>query len=200
MTEPEYRGRLSLWRRGEDCYRLDPDGVRVAGPGRARTLAFAEVAGVRVYESPGLGGIPGFARCVVWPRRGRAVVLSSNHVVGIGRFEDRSATFRPFVDALVRRIAAANAAARFAFGMPRALWWSWIGLLAAVALVAPLSLVLVASDLARGRGVSAGAVMPLAIVAVVFLGLSGYIRHLRHNKPRRFDPRAAGWPGLWTAW
>jgi hypothetical protein len=98
---------------------------------------------------------------VVWPRRGRAVVLSSNHFVGLGRFEDRSASFRPFVDALVGRIAAANRNTRFVFGMPPALWWFWVALLFAVALLAPLSLIMIVAALAQGRGIAAQAFVPL---------------------------------------
>jgi hypothetical protein len=199
MDEPVYRCRLSLYRKAEETYRLSDLALAVTGAGRDRTVAYAEIRAVRVYEAPGLGSFPGFARCVVWPRRGRAIVVSSNHFLGVGRFEDRSAAFRPFVDALVRRVAGANRETRFAFGMPPALWWFWALLLGAVALLAPLSLVMIAAELAQGRAPPAQAYVPLGIVFVVFLGLFGYIRQLRRNRPRRFEPRTPGWGGLWRA-
>jgi hypothetical protein len=200
MDEPVYRCRLSLARKAEETYRLSDIALTVAGAGHDRTLAYADVRAVRVYEAPGFGtGIPTLARCVVWPRRGRAVIVPSNHFVGVGRFEDRSASFRPFVEVLVRRIAAANRETRFMFGMPPALWWFWVLLLVAVALLAPLAVVMIATELAHGHGVPPQALVPLGIVFVVFLGLFGYIRQLRRNRPRRFEPRAAGWGGLWDA-
>ena len=199
MDEPVYRCRLSLYRKGEDTFRVSDVALAMSGGGRERTIALTDIRAVRVYESPGLGTFPGFARCVVWPRRGRAVVLSSNHFVGLGRFEDRSASFRPFVEALVTRIAAANRSTRFVFGMPPALWWFWVALLFAVALLAPLSLIMIVAALVQGRDIAAQAFVPLGIVFVVFLGLFGYIRQLRRNRPRRFEPRAPGWGGVWRA-
>jgi len=199
MDGPVYRCRLSLARKGEDTFRLDDRGLSVTGGGRDRTFSYAEIRAVRVYESPGMGGIPGFARCVIWPRRGRAVVMSSNHFLGIGRFEDRLPAFRPFVDALVRRVAAANRETRFVFGMPPVLWWFWIAILVAVAMLAPLALVMIVVELANGRGFSGPGLIALGIVFTVFLGLFGYIRQLRRNRPRRFEPRDPGWAGLWHA-
>jgi hypothetical protein len=199
MDQPVYRCRLSLARKGEDIFRVNDVAFSMTGAGRERSIAHADIRAVRVYESPGLGSVAGFARCIVWPRHGRAIVLSSNHFLGVGRFEDRSAAFRPFVDALVRRIAAANRDTSFIFGMPPALWWFWVLLLAAVAMLAPLALVMIIAELAQGRGIPAQALVPLGIVFVVFLGLFGYIRQLRRNRPRRFEPRAPGWAGLWRA-
>jgi hypothetical protein len=184
MTEPVYRCRLSLYRKGEDTFSMSDAALAVSGGGRDRTLAYTDIRAVRVYESPGVGSFPGFARCVLWPRRGRAVVISSNHFLGLGRFEDRSAQFRPFVDALVRRIAAASRETRFVFGMPRALWWFWIAILAAVALLAPLALVMIVVELANGRSFPVQGLIALGIVFTVFLSLLSYIRHLRRNRPR----------------
>jgi len=200
MDEPVYRCRLSLYRKGEDTFRVNDVALTMTGGGSDRSVALGDIRAVRIYEAPGLGtGFPGFARCVIWPRRGRAVVMTSNHFLGLGRFEDRSATFRPFVEALVRRIAAATPATRFIFGMPPALWWFWVALLAAVAMLAPLSLVIIVAALAQGRSLPVQSFIPLGIVFVVFLGLFGYIRQLRRNRPRRFEPRAPGWSGLWQA-
>jgi hypothetical protein len=199
MDEPVYRCRLSLARKAEEIYRLGDVALAVTGAGHDRTLAYADIRAVRVYEAPGFGtGIPTLARCVVWPRRGRAVIVSSNHFLGVGRFEDRTASFRPFVEALVRRVAAANRETRFMFGMPPALWWFWVALLLAVALLAPLAVVMIAVELASGRGIAPQSLVPLGIVFVVFLGLFGHIRRLRSNRPRRFEPRAASWGGLWN--
>jgi hypothetical protein len=100
---------------------------------------------MRIYDSPGVHGMPGFTRCTIRPRTGRAVILSSNHFGGIGDWESRSESFRPFVDALVRRAAAANPQIAFISGMPMALWVS-CGSCAAIA----------RSGLMGGRGIRRG--------------------------------------------
>ena len=200
MDAPVYRCRLSLYRKAEETYRLSDLALSWTGAARDGAVAFADVRALRLYEAPGLAGVaPGFARCVVWPRRGRAVVLSSNHYLSLGKFEDRSASFRPFVDALVRKVAAVNNTARFISGMPAALWWFWTAILLAVAVVAPLALVVIVVELAAGRGFPTGGIVALFIVLAIFLGLLGYVRQLWRNRPRRFDPRAPGWSGPWRA-
>jgi hypothetical protein len=67
--------------------------------------------------------------------------IQSTHYTGIGSFEDRAATYTPFVRALIARVAAANPSARFRAGRHPVLYWvgSIVGLVAMVALVFMLS-------------------------------------------------------------
>ena len=148
---------------------------------------------VRIYDSPGMMGLtgqiaPAFARCVIRPKQGRAIVLSSNHFVGLGRFEDRSAAFRPFVDALVARLASGNPAARLVAGMPPALWWTWVALLVVVALVTPVFFVVIVQELIAGRVLKLAALVSALIVIGTAAGIVSYARVLRRNRPRRLTP------------
>jgi hypothetical protein len=191
MTDPEYRARPSAVR-GEQTFRLAHGAlIRETPNGAQASLPYAEIRAVRLYRSPGMGSMaPAFLRCTLRPRKGRAVVLSSNHFAGFGKFEDRSATFRPFVETLLQRLAVANPQTAFRAGMPPVLWWSWAVLLAITVIVVPLLVVLIAVDLADGRGIDAPLVAVLGVLLVVFFGTFGYVRDLRRNRSRRFDPRS----------
>jgi len=148
---------------------------------------------VRIYESPGMNPLtgqiaPGFERCVIRPRRGRTIVLSSRHFVGLARFEDRSATFRPFVDALVARLGTANPATELVAGMPPALWWTWVALLVAVALVTTIFIVVMVQELVAGRVLQMPAIISALIVVGTAAVIGSYARVLRRNRPRRLTP------------
>lgn len=189
MADSEYRFRLSLARK-EETWRLNDEALECAAGGREWRLPFAEIRTIRIYRSPGLGVFaPTFARCVIRPRRGKAVVLSSNHFAGLGRFEDRLSSFRPFVEALTRRVAAANPGAELVAGMPPGLWWTWAVVLALAAIVTPLAAVMIVVDLTSGRGFNPALLVVMAILLTLFFGLSGYVRTLRRGRPRRFDPQ-----------
>jgi len=192
VTDPTYTLRLSLAREAT-TFRLSEDALHCTTATGTRTLPFAEIGMVRVYESPGQTSLfgqiaPSFARCVIRPRRGRAIVLSSKHFIGLGRFEDRSATFRPFVDTLLARLGSANPRAQLLAGMPPVLWWTWVALLAAVALVTPVFFVIIVRELVAGRALQMPAVMSGLLVFGAALGIVSYARVLRRNRPRRFTP------------
>jgi hypothetical protein len=192
VIDPTYTLRLSLASE-EATYRLSEDALHCTTAKGTRTLPFAEIGMVRVYESPGQTSLfgqiaPAFARCVIRPRRGRAIVLSSKHFIGFGRFDDRSATFRPFVDTLLARLGSAHPGARLLAGMPPALWWTWVALLAAVALVTPVFIVVIVQELIAGRVLQMPAVLSSLIVFGAALGIVSYARVLRRNRPRRFTP------------
>jgi len=192
VTDPTYTLRLSLASE-EATYRLSEDALHSTTAKGTRTVPLAEIGSVRIYESPGAASLfgqiaPAFTRCVIRPRRGRAIVLSSNHFVGLGRFQDRSATFRPFVDTLIARLESANPGAQLLAGMPPALWWTWVVLLVAVALVLPVFTVVIVRELAEGRAIQMPAIVSSLIVLGTALSIFSYARVLRRNRPRRFTP------------
>jgi len=192
VIEPTYTLRLSLPSE-EATYRLSEHALHCTTAAGTRTLPFAEVDLVRIYESPGLASLSGqiataFTRCVIRPRSGRAIVLSTNHFVGLGRFEDRSATFRPFVDALIARLGSANPGAQLLGGMPPALWWTWVALLVAVTLVMPVFVGVLAKELIAGRPILVPAIVSSLIVLGTALAIVSYVRVLRRNRPRRLTP------------
>jgi hypothetical protein len=185
MNDPTYRFRLSRFRK-EATYRLTDAGLAWSDGAREDALAYADMRQMRIYDTPGVSGMPGFTRCTIKRRTGRAVILSSNHFGGIGDWESRSESFRPFVDALVRRAAAANPQIAFISGMPMALWVTWIVLMVALLIVTPLG---VAAVVIGGAEMSAGAYSAFAICAGLLLGFFPLLRLVRRNRPRRFDGR-----------
>jgi hypothetical protein len=185
MNDPTYRFRLSRFRK-EATYRLTDAGLAWSDVAGGGALAYADIRQMRIYDSPGAAGMPAFTRCTIRPRKGRAVILSSNHFGGIGDWESRSESFRPFVDALVRRAARANPQIAFISGMPMALWVTWIVILAGLVIVAPLMIAVVFIE---GTEKSAGFYATLAILVGLLLGFFPLLRLVRRNRPRRFDGR-----------
>ena len=191
MTEPTHNFRLWLFRK-EAAFRLTDSALVWVEDGVGRKVDFADIRQIRVYESPGVENVPRTGRCVVTPHEGRAVVLQSNHFVGVGEFEDRSASYAPFVAELIRRVAAANPRVVFIRGMPTALWVTWHVLLALVLVVTPLAFAAMIYAQAHDRELSPNFFIQLAVCAGVFFAFFPILRLIRRNRPQVFDP--LNWP------
>ncbi len=193
MEQAAYSVRLSLWGK-EKSFRLD-DGTLII-PDRP-PVAFTDIREIRTYDLPGLkflGGTtvaPGFKRCVIRPMRGRAIILSSSNFLGFGRFEDRGASYEPFVGKLIEAAGAANSKTIFIAGMPMALWLSWLFILAMAVVIAPLAAILIVIMLLGGHAPPIGLIVSAIVVLSVLTGIMPLIRVLRKNWPRAYDPRAA---------
>jgi hypothetical protein len=180
----------------EATYRLTDSALVWSNRGVEGRLPFSDIRQVRIYRTPGVGFggatfAPGFQRCVVRPHSGRAQVLSSNHYAGPAKIEDRSASFQPFVDALIRRVATANPGTAFISGMPAALWSAWaVLLLVVVMLLAPLALLVIVITLTQGHLLYG--LLTTVLLLGILLALVLLVRFLLRNRPRRFDPRDAG--------
>ena len=193
MADPSYSFRLSQFQK-EATYRLGERALLRTVDGKETSLSLADIRSVRIYDSPsaGLAGAmvaPGFRRCVIRPRHGKTIVLSSNHFESFGRFQSRSESFEPFLDALIRRIAAVNPAAEFWAGMPMGLWLFWVVTLAGVLVVTPLiALLLVMAALGKVE-----IAFPAVIAGVLLLGIlfrfRSYVHAIRGSRSRRFDPK-----------
>jgi hypothetical protein len=115
----------------ERTYRIEGDTLVWNDAKEEGELRLTDVKLVRIYDAPGArmasGAtiVPGFVRLDLRTDDGRAVHLESRHIVKAATFEDRSATFHPFVDALFAAVAKANPRVRFVEGMPWSLWGFW---------------------------------------------------------------------------
>ena len=69
-------------------------------------------------------------------RDGARATLWSTHFAGVADFEDRAATYTPFVRALVARVAAANPACSFRAGTRPLSYWAGQLFLLAMAILA----------------------------------------------------------------
>jgi hypothetical protein len=121
-------------------------------------------------------------RCELRLSTGAAAAIRSTHYRGIADFEDRSATYVPFVRGLAVRVAAANPACRFWAGKrPFAYWAEHLFLLAMI-----LLLVLV---LGLVGGLSLGTLVWIKLgILAGFVPIM--ILYTRKNWPRRLDPAA----------
>jgi len=104
----------------EAIWTLEPDALTLTGGGAltAETVLrfpYRNVAEVQLSFAPTRAD-RGRYRCRVRMRSGQSVEIISTHYAGIMNFEDRSATYTPFVRELVARIAAVNPDCRFRSG------------------------------------------------------------------------------------
>jgi hypothetical protein len=106
--------------------------------------------------------------------------ILSTHYVGVGDFEDRAATYSPFVRGLVAKVAAANPACRFRAGKHPAKYVAEHAFL--LAMVALLIFVIA---LVGGVGLSELVMVKLGILLFY---VPVMILYTRKNWPRGFDP------------
>jgi hypothetical protein len=109
-----------------------------------RSIPYADIRRIRIFGSPGMAYngsnlTPPSDICRLKLKSGRDVTLTSTHILGLGRSEDRSASFWPFVDKLVRHAKRANPAVVLVSGMPPALWALWAAVVTAAAATAVLA-------------------------------------------------------------
>jgi len=154
---------------------LDP--IDRGGPAR---FPYAEIADLRVYYDPTQHDRARY-RCDLRLRSGQRASILSSHVVSTWASEDRAATYRPLVQALVSRVAKDSPGCRFWAGKRPLHFWGALAFLAG-AIVLGCALITYA-----GAWGSAGAWAVVAAVAgiIPFLLMFG-----RKNRPRRFDPTA----------
>lgn len=167
--EAEWRidgGRL-VWKE------VDADAAPIAG-----LIALDEVASVRLTREPTRAGPRMF--CRLRTRDGAAALIGSAHHAGVLRAQDRGASYRTLVRALVAGVAGANPGARFLTGATPAVWWAVVLGLAALFGALGALFVLAGRDMFTTR-----LILGLALVA---FGAPNLIRWLTSNRPGTFDP------------
>ena len=111
-----YRKRRNPMARGEREWRVEEEAlVSVGADGRQRAVAWRDVIGVRLCHEPARRRPWRFA-FEIQPRAGRAIEIDNAHLVALGAFEDRSASYTLFVRAALERIAACSPKARALIG------------------------------------------------------------------------------------
>jgi hypothetical protein len=113
---------------------------------------------------------------------GGAGTLWSTHFAGVGEFEDRAATYTPFVRAVIARVAAANPNCTFRAGTRPLAYWAGQLFLLAMTLVAIWVIAMVG-----GSALSEVTWTKLfVVIGLIPLALA----YARKNRPRRFLPSA----------
>jgi hypothetical protein len=170
----------------EGAWRLSPDGFEVqGGPASGGNVVlrfpYQEVVELRLSYAPSRFDDVRY-RCDVRMRSGQRIAILSTHYAGFATFENRAATYVPYVRELIARVAAANPKAKFRSGKrPLAYWAEHLFLLAMVAL-----LVLVVGTL----GTSHWSEITWTKLSVIVGSIPLLIVYTRKNYPRAFKPGA----------
>jgi len=158
------------------------------------SVPLEDIVAIRVYTVPGMRTL-GYGtvaqpseRCTIEPKSGRKIVLSNLHFLGLGRFEDRTASYRPFVRALVGNVAARCPAARLLSGMPPVMWWSWLVVFGSLAVVLGGFVLLAAVGLTLDGQMTWSSAAFLAAMALIAVGPVQYLGVLWSRRPHRLDP------------
>jgi hypothetical protein len=186
MTDFSYRCRPSILGT-EVTWTLTPSALESSTGAR---VPFDQIVAVRLYGTATLGSrkgrtpAPGTLRCVIRPVHGRALALTSSHFLGLGRFEDRSAEFEPFIHELLLRVRAIQPAAQLLQGIPPALWWSWCAIGVACALVGAFGVIIVIVELWTKGHLSLEVLVLLPVVAGMLFSARTIWRLLRTGRSR----------------
>jgi hypothetical protein len=179
MTEPTHTVRNSLADKMR-TFTLGPDALHWTDDGGEGQLAYRDVRVLRLiaYTSP----IGETFQCTLRGRNGDKIKLRSAHYQSLNNFEDRTATYAPFMRALAPRIAAATPDAKFIAGST-ALWTVWL-ILGVLCLGVVLLLIL---SLVEGLPPAGAWVIAIGVcIAAVPLAW----RRIREGGANRFDPTA----------
>jgi hypothetical protein len=169
----------AIWRLGPDA--LELQGGPTAGPEVHLRFPYRDIVGVRLSYAPSRVDWVRY-RCDLHMRSGQRLTILSTHYAGIADFENRAATYVPFVRALVGRVADACPNASFRSGKSVAAYWAEHVLL--VAIVAILVMVLSAFGLSSIMGL-------VWLKLLIILGsIPLLLAYTRKNWPRRFKPDA----------
>ena len=187
IRDYEYSFRLSLFSK-QASYRLTDKSLVWSEGAERGELAFSDIRRIRVYESPGSRRAPRFRRCVITPKDGRVRVLSSNDLNG-AIFESRMKRYLPFVDELLRRLAAQNPNVEYVCGLAMAAWAVFAAIFAALAITWLLAFVALGVALFEGEQIGLISFLLVLLGVVAAITLIPTWRSVRSNRPRRFDPR-----------
>lgn len=125
-----YAKRENLFEKGEHRWTVEPEGLRQSFPqGGEIGLRWDRVREIRLTYAP--------TRFKTWRHKltlvgpAGAWVIDNVHFAGVGNFEDRTATFAPFVLACVERVAALAPGATARLGSAPLADWAQLAFVAA---------------------------------------------------------------------
>jgi hypothetical protein len=132
-----FRRRRSALSRGERVWRVEDDAlVSVGSSGREKRYLWREIVSVRLYCDP-TPVKPWRYVFELQPKHQRRVVIDNGHCVSRGVFEDRSASYTPFVRAALERLQAVKPSLRVLIGeTPKRYFLLLLGALVLLAIVA----------------------------------------------------------------
>jgi hypothetical protein len=182
-----YRKRNNLFEKGEREWRVEYDALAQEAPdGTTQRKPWRDVAEARLRYMP-VNSARWRYLFEIGFRDGTCWQVDNVHFAGISDFEDRSASYVPFVRAALERIRAEAPGARLYSGARAASYYAQAGFAIAVLLVLAAILTLVPLG-----GVP---LLPLRLLLVAWM-IPPFIKWLRRSRPRALDLNAALPPGV----
>lgn len=173
-----YCKRENMFEKGESAWRVEDDALVCVKPdGGTLRHVWREVTALRVRFRPTTAK-PWLHEFTLETARG-SVTVDNGHFAGLGNFEDRSASYTPFVRAAIGRVRTLAPQAQVQIGSPPVRYWTQLGF-AAVSLFFVAVLILI----------FAPALWPLAVLVklgVIAYGLLLLPKWIRRNRPRPGD-------------
>lgn len=174
-----YRKRENIFAKGETEWRVEDDALlRRAPDGAEQRIAWRDVTALRIRFYPTIAK-PWLHQFRI-DTRAASMTIDNGHFAGLADFEDRSASYSPFVRAALERIRERAPIAQVRVGSrPLAFWASMafvtlsLVLLAAVMIVLPFPAPLPVAALAK--------------LAIIVYGIVMLPRWIRRNWPRNGD-------------
>lgn len=179
MDGTAYARRSNLFEKGEWRWTAGEGGIRETDPrGRESLIRWEDIDQVRLAFAP--------TRYKPWRylmelklRSGGKLAVDNVHFKGMADFEDRSATYRPFVEAVLGELRRRRPNVKVRIGAAPGAYWAQMAFVAAA--FGLLALVLVSLP---GAIIPGGAWLKLAIVAVT---LPVLVQWARKSYPRLGD-------------
>jgi hypothetical protein len=156
-----HRFRLNAFGK-ERAYCLEPDALVYDEGGKQHRIPYADIRSAHVYSTPRFRGQV-LRRTILRGAFPGKHIIAAAHFAGVGSQEDRSESYFPFVDALLKRIEAANPDLTIYAGQPLALFVFWVFMLLVFIAMAPLMIAIMFD----AGGFNAAALGPLAVLVFV---------------------------------
>jgi len=115
MESVTYRRRRDRLSGSEREWRVEDDALVTRGSGAERRYRWKDIVSVRLTAEPAKDR-PWRYVFELQPRHQRKIVLDNAHYLAPGEYEDRSASYAPFVRAAAAKLAAANPGAQALIG------------------------------------------------------------------------------------
>lgn len=172
----EYAKRVSFFEKGEQTWTVTPEALLWSIPrGTTESLAWRDITEVRLGFEPTRFKWDRY-RLSLTARGGRLWSIDNQHFAGVGDFENRSATFVPFMLACVERIAALSPRARARLGSSSASYWTQLIFVATMFALLVLVLILLPTQHGTVFWIKA---------AVIVLSLPLLVQWIRKARPRK---------------
>lgn len=165
---------------GEASWQLSAEGLVSEDEQGSKVIPYAGIRCLRLITFAGAGGTQ--ARAILTTSGHGKHKIGSHHYLSLGNFEDRTASYIPFIRKLASRVAEANPQARFVAGS-FGLWLGWVIVCLLVLALAGLVVVAVLEDAPPLLGL-------IGVVVMVATAGPLAVRWAVRNLPKPFDPKS----------